>query len=134
MTIAKISLHCILKPYFIFFDVNEHLAVPFVEGLGPVWVISVSFVYTGLKPFPKPHKLNFIYCLKFSLLLAFCFLFGWSNPNVPSSISPLGMFQGIICNIERLRGGPWSPEFLDRPKLEGRPQSPLHTMNISEPL
>ena len=27
------------------------------------------------------------------------YLYGWSNSNVHSSISPLGLFQGIICNI-----------------------------------
>ena len=26
-----------------------------------------------------------------------------------SSISPLGLFKVIICNIEKLKGGPWSP-------------------------
>ena len=53
----------------------------------------------------------------------------------PSSISPLGLPQGITCNIERLRGGTWSPELLGRPKLwetdlKGGPQTPLHTMDI----
>ena len=38
----------------------------------------------------------------------------------PSSILPLGLFQGIICKIERLNGGPWSPELLGRSKLKGR--------------
>ena len=38
----------------------------------------------------------------------------------PSSTTPLGQFQGI-CNIERLKGGPWSPELLRGPKLEGGP-------------
>ena len=33
----------------------------------------------------------------------------------PSSISPLGLFQGIV---ERLKGGPWRPELLRGPKLE----------------
>ena len=49
------------------------------------------------------------------LLLAFCFLL---VPRIdptqmrPSSISPSGLFQGITCNIERLKEGPWSPELL----------------------
>ena len=37
----------------------------------------------------------------------------------PSSISLLGVFQGTICNIEWLKGGPWSSELLGGPKLEG---------------
>ena len=36
----------------------------------------------------------------------------------PSSISPLGLFQGIIFNIEKL-GWPWSPELLGGPNLKG---------------
>ena len=30
----------------------------------------------------------------------------------PLSNTPLELFQGIICTIERLKGGPWSPELL----------------------
>ena len=37
----------------------------------------------------------------------------------PSSISPLGLFQEMICNNERLKGGLRSPEFMGRPKLKG---------------
>ena len=37
----------------------------------------------------------------------------------PSYISPLGLFQGVICNIEKLKDrGPWSPE-LQRVKKRG---------------
>ena len=32
---------------------------------------------------------------------------------------PLGLFQGIICHIARLKGETWSPELLERPKQEG---------------
>ena len=53
----------------------------------------------------------------------------------PSSISPLGMFQGIIYVIFRgKKGGPWCPELLGGPKLERRPdlkgelQTSLHNM------
>ena len=50
-----------------------------------------------------------------------------------SSMSPLGLFKGIICNIERLKGGPWSSELLGEPNwretdLKGGPQTLLHIM------
>ena len=51
-------------------------------------------------------------------LLAFYVLFVCFS-NVP--ISPLGQFQWIICNIERLIGGPWSSELLGGLKLDGGP-------------
>ena len=44
-----------------------------------------------------------------------------------SSISPLERFQGIICNIERLKGGHWGPELLKGPDLKGGRQTSLHT-------
>lgn len=48
-------------------------------------------------------------------------------------MSPLGLFKGIICNIERLKGGPWSSELLGEPNwretdLKGGPQTLLHIM------
>ena len=77
------------------------------QGVDPVRVIFVSFVYTGLLDYLSRHshshiKLNLTYCLKSSLLLAFCFLFVCAIDKTqmyPSSISPLGLFKGIICNI-----------------------------------
>ena len=36
----------------------------------------------------------------------------------PSFILPLRLFQEIIHNIERQKGGAWSPELLGGPKLE----------------
>ena len=74
--------------------------------------------------FPQPHRLNLTYCLKSSLLLAFCFLLVCmvdQTQMFPSFILPPGLLQEIICNIERLKGGPWSPELLGGPKLEGWP-------------
>ena len=44
---------------------------------------------------------------------------GWLNFNVPPSISPLRLFQGIICNIERLKGGTLKPWITGGPKLVG---------------
>ena len=92
--------------YFIFFNVNEHPAVLFVElaRVVPVWAISVSFVYTGLLVWAliQPHKLNLTYYFKSSLLLVFCSMHICTvdqSQMYPSSISPLGLFQGIICNI-----------------------------------
>ena len=48
-------------------------------------------------------------------LLAFCFLFVCMVDQTQlchSSISLLGLSQEIIYNIQRLIGGPWSPELL----------------------
>ena len=69
------------KHYFIFFNVNEHLAVPFVKfarGRSHVGHL-LFFVYTGLSvwAFPQSPRLSLTYCLKSSLLPAFCFLFVW---------------------------------------------------------
>ena len=103
------------KHYFIFFNVNEHLPVPFVKlakgGSPPVWATSVSFVYTRLlvRAFLQSSMLNLIYCLKSSLQLAFCFLFVCMVNQTQmylSSISPLWLFQVIICNIV------WTPLFI----------------------
>ena len=84
------------------------------QGVGPVWVISVSFVYTGLLvlAFPQSHRLNLNYCSKFSLLLAFSFLFVCmvdQTQMCPLSFSPSGLLQGIKYNIERLKGGTLEP-------------------------
>ena len=84
------------------------------QGLRPVWTISVCFVDKGLLvwAFPQLHKLKFSCYLKCSKILAFCFLFVWliKLKMYPSSISQLGFFQGIICNIEGWKGWAWSPE------------------------
>ena len=44
------------------------------QRVGPMRVIFLSFVYTGLLvwAFLQSHKLNLTYCFKSSLLLAFC--------------------------------------------------------------
>ena len=73
-------------------------------GVHLMWVISFSFVYIGLLvwTFLQSHKLNLTYCLKSSLLLAFCFLFVCMVDQTqiyPSSISPLGLFQVILYVI-----------------------------------
>ena len=89
----------ILNTFLYFFNVNEHLPVLFVE-----LARSGSFVDKELLAwaFLQSHKLNLSYCLKSSLLLVFSFLFvcmvGQTQMH-PSSISPLRLFQGIICNI-----------------------------------
>ena len=69
------------------------------QGVGPVWTILVSFVYTGLldRVFLQSHKLNLTCCLKSSLSLVFCSLFFCmvdQTQMYPSSISPLGLLQG----------------------------------------
>ena len=37
------------------------------------------------------------------------------------------ILEDLICNMERLKGGPWSS---DLPGGQGEPQTPLHTMAI----
>ena len=93
------------------------------QGMCPVWPISVFFVYTGslLLTFPQPHKLNLTCYSESSLLVAFCFLFVCMADKTQmclSSISPLGLFQRFICNIERLKGGTWEPWITGGPDLK----------------
>ena len=90
--------------------------------MGHVWVISVSFVHSALLAWAFPAS---------SLLLAFYFPFVYMVDQTQmyfTSVSPLRLFQGIICNTERLKGRPWSPELLEGPNLDGGSQTPLHTM------
>ena len=96
---------------FFIFNVNRHLAVSFIKlaGFGSMWVISISFVYTELLAwaFSQSHRLNLTYHLKSSLLLAF---FLWlvcmvdQTQICPPTISPLFLFQQIICNMRDLKG------------------------------
>ena len=118
--------------YAIFISINFSMLINTLQfhllnwqGLGPVWVISISVVYTRLLvwAFPQLLKLNLTYCLKSSLSLACCFLFVYlidQTQIYPLSIWLLALFQGIICNIEILKREPWSPESLGGPKLKGR--------------
>ena len=74
------------------------------QVMGPALVISVSFINMGsfVWAFIRSYKLSYTYCLKYSLLLAFCFLFFCmvdQSQIYPLPISPLGLFQGIIYNI-----------------------------------
>ena len=106
------------------------------QGVGPKWAISFFFVYTGLfvQVYPQSHKLNLIYCLKCSLILGFCSLFLCMVDQIqmyPSSISPLGLFQVIICNAESLEGGTLEPLISREAWFERRgPMTSLHTMHM----
>ena len=66
-----------LKHYFTFFNVDEHLAVPFLELTRNVWTVLVSFVYAGLLvwAFIESHKINLTHCFNSSMLLVLCCLF-----------------------------------------------------------
>ena len=106
------------------------------QGVGPMLAISISFVCTGLIvwAFPQLHRLNLTYCLKSSLLLAFCFLLVFMIDQTrmcPSSISPLGVFYQNICNIDRLKGGTLELLITWGPKLEGEPDLKLGTSDPS---
>ena len=107
------------------FNFIEHLAVLFVKlAIGGSRVDYLRFfclhwiTCLGITEdyfMPQSHKLNLTYRLKSFLFLTFCFLFvcmAGQNQMCFSSISPLGLFQGIICNIEKQKGGPWSPQLL----------------------
>ena len=95
---------------FLFFDVNEHLAVPFIKlARGLMSAIWISSLYTRLLvwAFPQSHELILLFEI-FPVTCIFCFLFICmvdETQMYPSSISPLGLFQGIICNIDRMKGG-----------------------------
>ena len=67
------------------------------------------------------------------MLLAFCSLFVRmvdQTQMYPSSMSPVALFQGTICNNERLKGDSRSLELQGGSKVEGGPQTPLHTMSM----
>ena len=96
----------------------------------------ISFVYAELPvwAFPQSHRLNLTFCLKSSTSSAFCFLHVCNVDQTqicPSSISPLGLFQGIIFNIKRLKGGDLGAlNYWVGPDLKGATSDkiPLHTM------
>ena len=96
------------------------------QGLGLVWAISNSFVYTTLLvwAFPQSHRLNLNYSSKSFLLLAFCFVFVCmvdQTQMCSSSISLSRLLQGIICIIERLKGETLEPWITGGRKLEEGP-------------
>ena len=80
------------------------------QGVGPMWTISISFLFTvnHLSEHSHSHTgliLLIVWNLHCYLHFAFC-LFVWLiKLKCLSSISPLGLFQGIIHNIEGLKGG-----------------------------
>ena len=95
------------KHYIIFLNVNEYLTVQFVElerGRSRTGDLRFLCLYriTLVWAFLQWHKFNLTYCLKSSLLLTFFFLLVCIVDQTqlhPSSISILGLFQGIICDI-----------------------------------
>ena len=100
------------RPYFIFFNVNEHLAVPFVElATGGSRVSHLHFFclqrITWLR-IPTVIQTYLTYCLKSSLLLAFCFVSLYMVDQTqlyPLSISLLALFQGMIYNLHSVYRG-----------------------------
>ena len=71
--------------------------------------ISISFIYTGLLVSEHSHSYTtlilLIACnlpcyLHFALFVC---MVDQTQMQL-SSISPLGLFEGIICNVERLKG------------------------------
>ena len=103
------GLNYALNTTFIFFNVNGKSIYRIGKEKSLVGHL-VFFVYTGLLVwvFPQSNRISLVFYLKSSMLLAFCFLFFCMADLAqmcPSSISPLGIFQGIMCNIERLKGG-----------------------------
>ena len=99
---------------------------------------SVSFVYTGLlvRAFPHLHRLNLTYYskspTKSPTLLAFCFLFICVIDPTQICLSPISLellelFQGIVCNNERLKEGKLEPWIIGG-EIRMGPQTPLYTM------
>ena len=70
-----------------------------------MWTISISFVYIELlaEAFSESHRLKFTYCLKSLLSLAFHFL-------LVCMVDHTKILEDLICNIERLKGEPWSSD------------------------
>ena len=69
------------------------------QGFGLMWAISISFTYTELAMRIQSHGFNLTYCLKSSILLAFCFLLVSmidQSKMCPSSISQSGLNQRFI--------------------------------------
>ena len=127
------------KHYFIFFNVNEHLEARLTLARGGSSAPSPFLLLTQYYLFDHSHNhtslilLNAWY-LRFSCILLSVCLHEWSNSDLPSSISPLGLFQGTICSIEILKDWTLDPWITKAPKLEAGPdlkrvtQTPLHTM------
>ena len=131
------------KHCFISFNVNEHLVVPFIElARGESCLGHLCFFFFFTQDYLPEHSwshttliLLIAWNLPCYFHFAFC-LFVWLIKLMYSApISPLGLFQGITCNNERLKGGPWTPKLLGDlnwrgPNLEGGHQTPLHTMEM----
>ena len=110
----------LFQTLFFVFNVNEHLAVPFVEL---PYCLSISAVtqtdlYLLLEIFPFT-----------SILFSVC-LFGCSNSMCPSSISPSGLIQGNKWEAERGTLEPWvtagTQNVVDLIR-KGGPQALFHT-------
>ena len=109
------------------FNVNEHLSVLFFE-LTRIGSSMGHLCFCGLYRITCLNS----FCLKSSFVLALCFIIVCmvdQTQMYPSCISPLGLFQGITCNIEQLIGGSfgalncWGNLYWRR-----EPQTPLHTL------
>ena len=120
-----------LKHYFICFNVNQYLAVSFVElGRGGFRVSYIWFFLFTLDHFSEhshSHAGLILLIARNILLLAFCFLSVCivdQTQTCPSSISPLRLF-----------GGTWEPLNYWKDLIwKGGPQTPLPTMpNTGQP-
>ena len=123
------------KHYFIFFNVYAHLGVLFVElvrGRSCVGYLHFFCFFYYLSEHHHSHTSLILLIVWNFPLLAFCFLFVFivdRTQMYPSFISPLGLFQGIIHDTERLKGSTLEPWIIGGPDLKRRgPQTPLHTM------
>ena len=94
------------KHYFIFLNLMNTWQFHMSNWQGKEYVQCGSspffYLYRITWVFLQSNKLNLTYCWKSFYLLAFCFLFVCmvdQTQMYPSSISPLGLFQEVICNI-----------------------------------
>ena len=67
--------------------INTQFHLSNLLGLSHGWTISISFIYTELLVWASYSDTNYLS----------------EHQMCPSSILPLGLFQGIIGNIERLK-------------------------------
>ena len=121
--------------YFIFFNVNEDLAVQVVKFTrGGSCVDNLRFfrlhriTYLSilsrkslilLIAWNSPCYLHFVFCLFLWLIKLKC------TPH-----SPLELFWGLYVMLRDWKRGTWSPELLGRPKLEWRPDLKGETSDL----
>ena len=99
-------------------------------GLGVGHLCILLFTVFFVWAYPQSHRLDLTCCSKYSLLLAFFFVFVcvYQSQMRFLSVSTLLLFQGIICNVERQKGYPRALNYWWDLNWRGKSQTPLNTM------